>query len=105
MVREGGRILNVHALVTVGVNADGHREILGIDIASSEDGAGWLAFLRPLVAMTDHSASAVPSVPGCAGDGADAAAGEVDRQRFGDPRFLHGDPAQSAAAVDPVGER
>ncbi len=28
-VREGGRIINVHALITVGVNADGHREILG----------------------------------------------------------------------------
>jgi len=27
-----------------------HREILGIDVASSEDGAGWLAFLRGLVA-------------------------------------------------------
>lgn len=49
-VREGGRVVNVHALVAVGVNADGHREILGIDIASSEDGAGWLAFLRSLVA-------------------------------------------------------
>jgi hypothetical protein len=49
-VREGGRIINVHALIAVGVNADGHREILGIDVASSEDGAGWLAFLRSLVA-------------------------------------------------------
>jgi transposase-like protein len=49
-VREGGRVVNVHALVAVGVNADGHREILGIDVASSEDGAGWLAFLRSLVA-------------------------------------------------------
>ena len=28
-VREGGRVVNVHALVAVGVNADGHREILG----------------------------------------------------------------------------
>lgn len=45
-VREGGRIINVHALIAVGVNADGHREILGLDVASSEDGAGWLAFLR-----------------------------------------------------------
>jgi transposase-like protein len=32
------------------VNADGHREILGLDVVSSEDGAGWLAFLRCLVA-------------------------------------------------------
>ena len=47
-VREGGRTVNVHALIATGVNADGHREILGLDVASSEDGAGWLAFLRGL---------------------------------------------------------
>jgi len=29
-VREGGRVVPVHALVATGVNADGHREILGI---------------------------------------------------------------------------
>jgi len=49
-VREDGRVVNVHALVATGVNADGHREILGLDVASGEDGAGWLAFLRGLVA-------------------------------------------------------
>ena len=49
-VREGGRTVNVHALIATGVNANGNREILGIDVASSEDGAGWLAFLRGLVA-------------------------------------------------------
>jgi transposase-like protein len=49
-VREGGRTVNVHALLATGVNADGKREILGLDVASSEDGAGWLAFLRGLAA-------------------------------------------------------
>ena len=49
-VREGGRTVNVHALIATGVNADGQREILGLDVATSEDGAGWLAFLRGLVA-------------------------------------------------------
>ncbi|MGW5410207.1 IS256 family transposase [Actinomadura geliboluensis] len=49
-VREGGRIVNVHVLVATGVNADGHREILGVEVSSAEDGAGWLAFLRGLVA-------------------------------------------------------
>jgi putative transposase len=49
-VREDGRVVNVHALVATGVNADGNREILGLDVASAEDGAGWLAFLRGLVA-------------------------------------------------------
>ncbi|WP_285498527.1 transposase, partial [Actinomadura sp. NBRC 104425] len=47
---EGGRTVNVHVLVATGVNADGHREILGVEVASAEDGAGWLAFLRGLVA-------------------------------------------------------
>src|SRR5260370_4346691 len=49
-VREGGRAVNVHALIATGVNADGKREILGLHVASSEDGAGWLAFLRGLAA-------------------------------------------------------
>jgi putative transposase len=49
-VREGGRVVGVHALVAVGVNADGHREILGLEVTSAEDGAGWLAFFRGLVA-------------------------------------------------------
>jgi len=49
-VREGGRTVNVHCLIATGVNAEGYREILGIDVTSSEDGAGWLAFLRGLVA-------------------------------------------------------
>jgi putative transposase len=46
--REEGRINNVACLVAVGVNADGRREILGLDVVADEDGAGWLAFLRSL---------------------------------------------------------
>jgi putative transposase len=49
-VREGGRTVNVHALLAVGVNADGYREILGLHVTSAEDGAGWLAFFRDLTA-------------------------------------------------------
>ena len=49
-VREGGRIVNIACLLAVGVNAEGHREILGVDVATTEDGAGWLAFFRSLVA-------------------------------------------------------
>jgi transposase-like protein len=49
-VREGGRIINVAVVIAVGVNRDGHREILGLDVITTEDGAGWLAFLRGLVA-------------------------------------------------------
>jgi transposase-like protein len=49
-VREGGRVVNVHALLATGVNADGHREIVGLQVTSAEDGAGWLAFFRDLTA-------------------------------------------------------
>jgi transposase-like protein len=49
-VREAGRTINVHALIAVGVNGDGQREVLGLDVSSQEDGAGWLAFLRSLTA-------------------------------------------------------
>ncbi|TWF82237.1 transposase-like protein [Pseudonocardia hierapolitana] len=49
-VREGGRVVNVHALLATGVKADGHREILGLQVTSAEDGAGWLGFFRDLTA-------------------------------------------------------
>ena len=49
-VREAGRVVNVHALIAVGVNAEGYREILGIDVTTAEDGAGWLTFWRSLTA-------------------------------------------------------
>jgi len=47
--REEGRIVNVAIVQAIGVNAEGHREILGVDVITTEDGAGWLAFLRGLV--------------------------------------------------------
>ena len=49
-VREGGRVVKVAVMVATGVNADGYREILGIHVATTESGAGWLAFFRDLVA-------------------------------------------------------
>jgi putative transposase len=49
-VREGGRIVQVAVVIATGVNVDGQREILGFDVITTEDGAGWLAFLRSLVA-------------------------------------------------------
>jgi transposase-like protein len=48
--REGGRIVNVATVVATGVNADGHREVLGMDVFTAEGGAAWLGFLRSLVA-------------------------------------------------------
>jgi len=49
-VREQGRIVNVCVVHATGVNREGYRESLGLDIVTSEDGAAWLAFLRGLVA-------------------------------------------------------
>jgi putative transposase len=49
-VREGGRICSTAVLVATAVNAQGQREILGLDIGAAEDGAAWTGFLRGLVA-------------------------------------------------------
>ena len=49
-VREGGRVVNVAVVVATGVNNEGRRESLGFDVITTEDGAGWTAFLRSLVA-------------------------------------------------------
>jgi putative transposase len=48
--REAGRIVNVATVIATGVSADGHREVLGVDVLTTEDGAGWTAFPRDLVA-------------------------------------------------------
>jgi putative transposase len=47
-VRQNGRIVSVAAILAVGVNADGRREILGLDIGASEAATFWTEFLRKL---------------------------------------------------------
>src|SRR5918999_747223 len=49
-VRERGRVVSQAVVVAIGVRAGGEREVLGLDVGPSEDGAFWLAFLRSLVA-------------------------------------------------------
>jgi len=49
-VREGGRVINSVVLVATGVNADGHREVLGMQVATAETGAAWSMFFADLVA-------------------------------------------------------
>nr|BAE45061.1 transposase [Terrabacter sp. DBF63] len=49
-VREGGRVINAVALIAVGVNADGHREVLGLRVATSETGPAWNEFFADLTA-------------------------------------------------------
>src|SRR5215467_8585793 len=48
--RENGRVVNVATVIATAVNADGRREILGVDVFTAEDGAAWTSFLRGLVA-------------------------------------------------------
>src|SRR3954470_9917084 len=49
-VREAGRVMAQAVVIAVGVTASGVREVLGVDVGPSEDGAFWLRFLRSLVA-------------------------------------------------------
>jgi len=48
--REAGRVVNVAVVIATAVTKDGQRTILGCDVITSEDGAGWTVFLRSLVA-------------------------------------------------------
>jgi len=47
-VRQAGRIVSVAVIVAVGVNTDGRREVLGMDIGPSEAETFWTAFVRKL---------------------------------------------------------
>lgn len=48
--REEGTGVNVSVVVATGVSSEGQREVLGVDVFTSEDGAAWLSFLRSLQA-------------------------------------------------------
>jgi putative transposase len=47
-VRQNSRVVSAAVIVAVGVNSDGRREVLGLDIGASEAEAFWTAFLRQL---------------------------------------------------------
>ena len=47
-VRQNGRIVSVAVIIAVGVNSDGRREVLGMEIGPSEAEPFWTAFLRKL---------------------------------------------------------
>ena len=49
-VREGGRVINSVVMLATGVNADGHREVLGMRVATAETGPAWNEFFADLVA-------------------------------------------------------
>jgi hypothetical protein len=97
-------------LVATGVSADGHREILGVEVTSSEDGAGWPAFVRGLVArglsgvqlvISDaHRGLVERSDRRCrARPGSDAAPTGAVRNQLVDVSSSGGAAARSSAAV------
>jgi putative transposase len=47
-VRQNGRIVSVAVIIAVGVNSDGRREVLGMEIGASEAEPFWTGFLRKL---------------------------------------------------------
>jgi transposase-like protein len=47
-VRQAGRIVSVAVIIAIGVNHDGRREVLGMDIGPSEAETFWTEFLRKL---------------------------------------------------------
>lgn len=49
-LREGGRVINAVVLIATGVNGDGHREVLGMRVATAETGPVWNEFFADLVA-------------------------------------------------------
>jgi putative transposase len=59
--RVDGRVVSRAVVIATGVTADGGREVLGLDVGDSEDGAFWTAFLRSLKARGLHGVQLVIS--------------------------------------------
>lgn len=49
-VREGGRVVTTSVLLATGVNSEGYRELLGMQVATAESAASWTGFFRDLKA-------------------------------------------------------
>jgi putative transposase len=47
-VRENGQVISKAVVIATGLRADGHREVLGVDIGDSENETFWTEFLRSL---------------------------------------------------------
>ncbi|WP_431831652.1 transposase [Corynebacterium pseudodiphtheriticum] len=41
-VPEGGRVVKISVLITTGVNNDGYRELLGMQLATSKSVKSWI---------------------------------------------------------------
>jgi len=60
-VRQDHRVVSMAVVIAIGVNDSGQREVLGLDVGPSEDGAFWHAFLRSLVSRGLSSVKLVTS--------------------------------------------
>lgn len=60
-VRESGRVINTVVMLATGVNADEHREVLGLRVATTETGPAWHEFFADLVARSLTGARLVTS--------------------------------------------
>jgi putative transposase len=60
-VRENGRVVSKAVIIAVGVNGDGRREVLGMDVGPSEAETFWTAFLRKLARRGLHGVKLVIS--------------------------------------------
>jgi putative transposase len=60
-VRRGGRIVSTAIVIAIGVNGDGRREVLGLDICPSEADTFWGEFLRKLARRGLHGVKLVIS--------------------------------------------
>ena len=78
-VRRGGRIVSTAIAVAIGVNGDGRREVLGLDICPSEAETFWGEFLRKLARRGLRGVKLVIS---------DAHEGAEGRRRQGSRRLL-----------------
>ena len=91
-VRRGGRIVSVAVIIAIGVNGDGRREVLGMEVGTSEAEPIWTEFLRKL---TRRGLRGVKLVVSDAHEGIKAAVTKVlcaTWQRW--PRPLHAQRAR-----------
>jgi transposase-like protein len=73
-VRSDHHVVSKAAVIATGVRADGHREVLGLDVGDSEDEVFWRSFLRSLkdrglsgvrLVISDQHAGLVAAIRRC----------------------------------------
>ncbi len=60
-VREAGQVVSKAVVIATGLRADGHREVLGVDVGDSENETFWTEFLRSLKDRNLHGVRLVVS--------------------------------------------